>query len=96
MITILLYRQLFPYNLQFFKLDVLYETPSGELAVAPPTYIVSELHNILKAAPEPAEYPVGILTTEHRDTWFQARERLLRGKLYNYEGVLELVEANVT
>ena len=69
------------HTLQFFKLDVLYDTSTGELAVAPPTHIVNELHNVLKSVPEPAEYPVGILTTEHRDTWFYARERLLNGKM---------------
>ena len=69
--------------MQFFKLDVLYEAPNGELAVCPPTHIVHQLHNILKAAPEPAEYPVGILTSEHRDTWFHARERLLKGNKAN-------------
>ena len=66
-------------SLQFFKLDVLYEAPEGGLAVAPGSHIVEELHRILRAAPTPAEYPVGILTTEHRDTWYQARERLIQG-----------------
>ena len=64
---------------KFFKLDVLYEVPGGCLAPAPGSHIVEELHRILRAVPTPAEHPVGILTTEHRDTWYQARERLRKG-----------------
>ena len=65
--------------MQFFKLDVLYEAPDGGLAVAPPSHIVSQLHSILELAREPNKQPVGILTSEHRDTWYQARECLLQG-----------------
>jgi len=68
-------------NGHFFKLDVLYESPEGGLAVAPSSHIVRELHRILRAAPDPAEHPVGILTSEHRDTWYQARERLIKDSL---------------
>lgn len=65
-------------NGHFFKLDVLYEAPDGGLAVAPPSHIVSQLHSILELAREPNKQPVGILTSEHRDTWYQARECLLQ------------------
>ena len=34
----------------------------------------------MKTATDPAPYPVGILTSEHRDTWAGARERLVAGK----------------
>ena len=68
-----------PHPHKFFKLDVLYEVEGGCLAPAPGSHIVEELHRILRAAPTPAEYLVGILTTEHRDTWHQARERLRKG-----------------
>ena len=68
-----------PHSHKFFKLDVLYEVPGGCLAPAPGSHIVEELHRILRAAPIPAEHLVGILTTEHRDTWHQARERLRKG-----------------
>ena len=64
---------------KFFKLDVLYEVPGGCLAAAPGSHIVEELHHILRVAPTPSEHPVGILTTEQRDTWYQARQRLSEG-----------------
>ena len=70
--------------MQFFKLDVLYEAPDGGLAVAPPSHIVSQLHSILELAREPNKQPVGILTSEHRDTWYQARECLLQGIQLEY------------
>ena len=68
-----------PHPHKFFKLDVLYEVEGGCLAPAPGSHIVEELHHILRAAPTLAEYPVGILTAEHRETWYQARERLRKG-----------------
>ena len=68
-----------PHPHKFFKLDVLYEVEGGCLAAAPGSHIVEELHHILRAAPTLAEYPVGILTAEHRETWYQARERLRKG-----------------
>ena len=74
--SILLYP---PHPWKFFKLDVLYEVPGGCLAAAPGSHIVEELHRIMRAAPTPSEHPVGILTTEHRDIWYQARERLREG-----------------
>ncbi len=58
---------------------MLYETPDGTLAVTPSSHVMSELHHILETAPPTNEYPVGILTNEHRDTWYQARERLRKG-----------------
>ena len=66
--------------MQFFKLDVLYEAPNGELSVAPASHVMQQLEAILCTAADPAPYPVGILTTEHRDTWAQARERLASGE----------------
>ena len=66
--------------MQFFKLDVLYECPEGTLAVAPSKHIIEQLHNIIKMTPDPSEYPVGILTSDHRDTWTMARERLIKGE----------------
>ena len=67
-------------SVQFFKLDVLYEAPNGELSMAPASHIMQQLEAILCTAADPAPYPVGILTTEHRDTWAQARERLASGE----------------
>ena len=67
-------------SMQFFKLDVLYEAPNGELSMAPASHIMQQLEAILCTAADPAPYPVGILTTEHRDIWAQARERLANGE----------------
>ena len=66
--------------LQLFRLDVFYEAPDGTLAVAPGSHIQKELHSILEMAMEKNRYPVGVLTNEHRDTWYQCRERLVKGK----------------
>ena len=68
---------MFPW--QFFKLDVLYECPDGTLALAPPSHIVKELQAIMDSAPDTCEHPVGILTTEHRDSWYRTRQELLKG-----------------
>ena len=68
-----------PY-MQFFKLDVLYEAPNGELSMAPASHVMQQLEAILRIAADPAHFPVGILTIEHRDTWAQARERLASGE----------------
>ena len=60
-------------------MDLLYETPSGELAVAPASHLVDQLKEIVTSDLEPSKCPVGVLTTEHRDIWYQARERLIKG-----------------
>ena len=64
---------------QMFQLDLFYDAPDGELTVAPPTHIMNELHKILTDTVEACPCPVGVLTTEHRDTWYQARKRLSEG-----------------
>ena len=66
--------------MQFFRLDVLYECPDGTLAVAPSSHIIQQLHNIIKMSSDPADSPVGVLTTEHRDTWTKSRERIIMGE----------------
>ena len=48
--------------------------------MAPASYIMEQLNTILNDASEPTTYPVGILTTEHRDTWTKMRETLASGK----------------
>ena len=65
---------------QFFKLDVLYDCGDGTLAVAPSTYIIEQLQNIIKMTSDPSSYPVGILTSDHRDTWTKSRKRLSKGE----------------
>ena len=66
---------------QFYKLDMFYDTPTGEIALAPPTFILNQLKWIVEDAKERNPYPVGVLTTEHRDKWYEAREKLRKGKI---------------
>jgi hypothetical protein len=66
--------------LQFFRLDVLYECPDGTLAMAPSSHIIEQLYNIIKMSSDPSDSPVGILTSDHRDTWAKSRERLVAGQ----------------
>ena len=65
--------------LQMFKVNVLYDSPDGVLSVAPASHIMQQLESVLSDARDPAQFPVGILTSEHRDTWTQMRERLASG-----------------
>jgi len=44
--------------------------------VMEPTYITSCLKNILDNKSAPNDFPLGILTTENRDTWAEARSHL--------------------
>ena len=68
-------------HVQFFQLDVLYECPDGTLAVVPSSHIIEQLHYIIKMTSDPSKYPVGILTSDHRDSWAKSRERLIAGQL---------------
>ena len=70
---------MFVHIFQFYKLDVIYECPDGMLAMAPPTFILEEVRKILETAPDLCDYPVGVLTSEHRDSWAKTREELLLG-----------------
>jgi carnitine O-acetyltransferase len=63
-------------NGHFFRVDILYESPEGVLSMAPASHIMQQLETVLSDAREPAQFPVGILTSEHRDTWTHMRERL--------------------
>ena len=47
--------------------------------MAPPSFIREQLHWILEDAKDRPCNPVGVLTTLHRDKWFEARERLMKG-----------------
>ena len=62
-----------------FKVTVLYESPDGVLSAAPASHIMLQLETVLSDARDPAQFPVGILTSEHRDTWAQMRETLTSG-----------------
>lgn len=65
---------------QLFKVNVLYDAPNGELSIASASHVKQQLETILRAAEDPARFPVGILTTQHRDTWALMRERLASGE----------------
>ena len=75
---------------QFFRVDVLYESPDGVLSMAPASHIMRQLETVLSDAREPAQFPVGILTSEHRDTWTHMRERLASGAESFYRGLAQL------
>lgn len=57
-----------------------YDTPSGEVTVAPANYLMEQLKWILDDVKDRNPLPVGILTSEQRDQWSDARERLRKGK----------------
>lgn len=80
MLTVFLFVINYSTAVQFFKVNILYEAPNGELSMAPASHVKEQLEAVLRDAKEPAPYPVGILTSEHRDTWAEMRERLARGK----------------
>ena len=59
--------------------------PDGTYALVPAQHIEEQLHKIVESSPTKAQHPVGVLTSEHRDNWYTARERLLSGMCtYNY------------
>ena len=62
-----------------YKMDVLVETSTGELDMVPPSHMIEVFSQILDDVKEPAEYPVGILTAEARDKWYENREKLMKG-----------------
>ena len=53
--------------------------PDGSYTFVPAQHIEDQLHKIIKGSPTKAQHPVGVLTTEHRDTWYSAREQLITG-----------------
>jgi carnitine O-acetyltransferase len=63
-------------NGHFFKVNMLYDSPDGVLSVAPASHVLEQLETVLSDAREPAQFPVGVLTSGHRDTWTHTRERL--------------------
>ncbi|XP_065885479.1 carnitine O-acetyltransferase-like isoform X2 [Dysidea avara] len=66
------------HNGHFFSLDVLWKLPDGSYTFVPVHHIEKELHQIMNSSPSKPQHPVGVLTTEHRDTWYKARERLMK------------------
>ena len=70
---------------QCYSLELLCLSPDGSYTLAPAQHIEEQLHKIVKSSPTKAQHPVGVLTSEHRDTWYSARERLIKG---NYNDTL--------
>jgi carnitine O-acetyltransferase len=62
---------------QFFKVYV-YEN-NGE--IISPGKLLGQLKAVVKASQKPTE-PVGILTSEHRDTWAEVYSDLVKGVYY--------------
>jgi len=60
-------------------LEVLVPLPDGSYTLVPAQHIEDQLHKIMENSITKAKHPVGVLTSEHRDTWYNARERLLIG-----------------
>lgn len=53
----------------------------------PVHHIEKELYQIVNSSPSKSQHPVGALTAEHRNTWYHARERLMKG-IYAYSILL--------
>ena len=60
-------------------MDILSLLPDGSYTLVPAQHIKEQLHKIVESSPTKAQHPVGVLTSEHRDTWYNARERLIVG-----------------
>jgi len=60
--------------LQFFKVSVL----DNYDKILSPGKILAQLKTVVKASQKPVE-PVGILTSEHRDTWAEVYRDLVKG-----------------
>ena len=70
--------------IQFYSLDILSLLSDGSYALVPAQHIEEQLHKIVESSPTKAQHPVGVLTSEHRDTWYNARERLIQGTTSTY------------
>jgi len=57
----------------------------GSYALVPAKHIEEQLHKIMNNSLHKAQHPVGVLTTEHRDTWYKARQRLMAGAQFIYK-----------
>jgi len=60
-------------------LDVLVKLPDGSYTFVPVHHIEKELHQIVNSSTSKPQHPVGVLSAEHRDSWYHARERLMKG-----------------
>ena len=62
-------------------MDILSSLSDGSYVLVPAQHIEEQLHKIVESSPTKPQHPVGVLTTEHRDTWYNARERLVEGMI---------------
>lgn len=62
-------------------MTLLYDTNEGEIVMAPPTFIMDQLHWILEDAVDRPQHVPGVMTEIHRDRWYEARQRLRKGML---------------
>lgn len=75
--------------LEKINLRNLYFSPSGN--IVPPKVLLNRLKHVVESskAQKPAEYPLGILTTEERNKWADIREHLLQT---NNEAALQTID----
>lgn len=66
------------HNGHFFKVQLYYPSNDGTLQIAPFHHIRKQVVEILEASPERAQHQVGLFTSEHRDTWYKKRQRLIK------------------
>ena len=60
-------------------LEILGKLSNGSFALVPAKHIEEQLHKIVNSSLHKAQHSVGVLTSEHRDTWYKARQRLMIG-----------------
>ncbi|XP_065916399.1 carnitine O-acetyltransferase-like isoform X2 [Dysidea avara] len=65
------------HNGHFFLLEILGKLSNGSFALVPAKHIEEQLHKIVNSSLHKAQHSVGVLTSEHRDTWYKARQRLM-------------------
>ena len=69
--------------------------PDGSYALVPAQHIEEQLHKIVESSPTKAQHPVGVLTSENRDTWHDARERLIAGIIIMVELLAGHLQDNI-
>ena len=68
-----------PCHVQLFKVQLMYLDHNGTPQIAPFDHVRQQVVELMQSSPEPAQYQIGLLTSEHRDVWYQKRQRLMKG-----------------